>query len=95
MVIPDPALFAFAEHEVRGPFGPRGHHASGSFTFDDGFAGINACVHGLGAQGAFKAPSDNQHGCAMHQRPDGQHEAGVPAGRTAQAPRDSVSDEIE
>src|SRR5579872_2421461 len=47
------------------------------------FHGVDAGVNSLRMKWPFEPASNNEHGCAMHQRPDGEHQAGVKSGVSA------------
>jgi len=86
----------FAEKQTWGP-GRSGVSASlgAGGLGDERFAAVQTAVHHLGAQHAFKPSSDNQHGGAVHQGPEGQHEAGVLARGSAQTLRQALAEEVE
>ncbi len=52
-------------------------------------------MDGLRAQRAFETTSDDQHGGAMHERPDREHQAGMFAGCSSKALRQALAHEIE
>ncbi len=52
-------------------------------------------MHGLCAENAFEAAADDEHGGAVHERPDCQHDAGVLARSASQALGDALAHEVE
>lgn len=66
-----------------------------SLAAEEIFERIKAGVDHLGAERAFHAAADHEHGGAMHQGPQREHEAGVLAGRASEALGDALAHEVE
>src|SRR3981189_3230352 len=62
---------------------------------DDGFKGVDASIGHLYSQRASSPSPDDQHGSAMHQRPERQHKAGMVARRSTQLLRKTLAEQIE
>jgi len=89
----DAALRAFAEDQVGRPLGAGVSLAP--LAADQIFQSIETGVEHLGAERAFHSAPDHEHGGAMHQRPQREHEASVLAGRATEALSDALAHEIE
>jgi hypothetical protein len=90
----DAALRAFAEDKVGWPLGA-GVGLRSLVAADEIFQSIETGVEHLGAERALDAAPDHEHGGAMHQRPQREHETSVLAGRATEALSDALAHEIE
>ena len=89
----DAALRAFAEDHVGRPLGAG--VGLRSLAAEEIFQSIEAGVEHLGAERTFHAAADHEHGGAMHQGPQREHEAGVLAGRASEALGNALAHEVE
>ena len=89
----DAALRAFAEDQMGRPLGAG--VGLRSLAAEEIFQRIEAGVEHLGAERTFHAAADHEHGGAMHQGPQREHEAGVLARRSSQTLGEMLAHQIE
>src|SRR5882762_1480564 len=90
------AAISFAKNQICWPLWARVHSALGSRrNRNNGFEGVDTGVKHLRAQCALRAPPIYQHGRAVHQCPQGEHESGMGTRRSTQAPSQTMAKEVE
>ena len=86
----------FTQDQIGGPLWAGVRHAFGAGgAVDDGVTGVETGVNGLSAQRPLEAAADNEHGGAVREGPEGEHDTGVLEGRPAEALGEPLAHEIE